>query len=302
MKNPCPCSIGVSLLGVLLRKKREFIAGSFYHVTSRTNDKIRVFENKLGRKLMLKTLQDAKDRFHFQLANFCVMPTHIHLLIKPMEETSLSVIMQWIKTQSAKRWNSIHGAIDHMWGHRFFSRAIKDPQEFDFVMDYIDQNAVAAGLAKSPAEWKASGAYYKAINFQTLIDSISDKKQPDSMLLPAIPYIVSNLLPPAQSALTIKYTGAYFEDIEYLFRLIQKIPGLGESLTVQKPPVYLRYYSGFEDYLISEFDGEDTMWGEVRNSLFPSESKYQKISLSRLKSNQQIKLSKISENVPMCVQ
>ena len=31
-------------------KKREFIDGAFYHVTSRTNDKSRVFENKLGRK------------------------------------------------------------------------------------------------------------------------------------------------------------------------------------------------------------------------------------------------------------
>ena len=66
-----------------MRKKREFIAGAFYHVTSRTNGKIRVFENNLGRKIMLITLQDAKDRFKFHLTNFCVMPTHIHLLIKP---------------------------------------------------------------------------------------------------------------------------------------------------------------------------------------------------------------------------
>ena len=64
-----------------MRKKREFIDGAFYHVTSRTNDKIRVFENKLGRKIMLMALQDAKDKFRFRLANFCVMPTHIHLLI-----------------------------------------------------------------------------------------------------------------------------------------------------------------------------------------------------------------------------
>jgi hypothetical protein len=28
-------------------KKREFIEGSFYHVTSRTNNKIRVFENNI---------------------------------------------------------------------------------------------------------------------------------------------------------------------------------------------------------------------------------------------------------------
>jgi len=59
-----------------MRKKREFIDGAFYHVTSRTNDKIRIFENRLGRKIMLITLQKAKDKFHFRLANICIMPTH----------------------------------------------------------------------------------------------------------------------------------------------------------------------------------------------------------------------------------
>ena len=78
-------------------KKREIIAGSFYHVTSRTNNKVRVFENNLGKKIMLITLQDAKNKFSFRLTNFCVMPTHIHLLIKPKEETNLSDIMHWIK-------------------------------------------------------------------------------------------------------------------------------------------------------------------------------------------------------------
>ena len=130
-------------------KKREFINGAFYHVTSRTNDKIRIFENKLGRKIMLMALQDAKSKFHFRLANFCVMPTHIHLLIEPMEGTSLSDIMHYIKNRSAKRWNSIHGSTDHVWGCRYYARTVKDPLEYEFIMSYIDQNPVKAGIAQT---------------------------------------------------------------------------------------------------------------------------------------------------------
>jgi putative transposase len=52
-------------------KKRVFVDGAFYHVTSCTNDKIRVFENKLGRKIMLIVLQNAKDKYRFTLKNFC---------------------------------------------------------------------------------------------------------------------------------------------------------------------------------------------------------------------------------------
>jgi len=69
-----------------MRKKRVFVDDSFYHVTSRTNDKIRVFDRKLGRKIMLLTLKDAKEKYNFILSNFCIMPTHIHLLIQPAND------------------------------------------------------------------------------------------------------------------------------------------------------------------------------------------------------------------------
>ena len=153
-----------------MRKKRQFVEGAYYHVTSRTNDKIRVFETRLGRKIMLMVLEEAKEKFCFRLANFCVMPTHIHLLIEPGEGANLSLIMQWIKTRTAKRWNFIQGSKDHMWGNRYFARAIKDPQEFETVMEYIDQNPVKANLAASPADWNASGAFYKAWNIPGLVD------------------------------------------------------------------------------------------------------------------------------------
>jgi putative transposase len=152
-----------------VRKKREFIQGAFYHVTSRTNNKIRAFEDNLSRKIMLIILQDAKDKFRFRLANFCIMQTHIHLLIKPGENTNLSRIMQWIKTRSAKRWNFLHGSKNHLWGDRYFARAIKNPQEYESVMDYIDQNPVKAGLTAVPGEWSASGAYYREQNLKGLI-------------------------------------------------------------------------------------------------------------------------------------
>jgi putative transposase len=153
-----------------MRKKRQFIEGAFYHVTSRTNDKARVFGGRLGQKIMLITLEEAKEKFKFRLTNFCIMPTHIHLLIKPENGISLSGIMQWIKTHSAKRWNFIHGSINHLWGDRFFSRVIEGPFDYFSVMNYIDRNPVKSGLVSAPEDWKASGAYHKARNIHGLVD------------------------------------------------------------------------------------------------------------------------------------
>jgi len=144
-----------------MRRRREIVEGAYYHVTSRTNDKIRVFENRLGQKIMLIVLEEAVEKFRFRLENFCVMPTHIHLLIRPEEEPNLSIIMQWIKTRLAKRWNCLNGSKDHIWGSRYFSRVIKDQDDFEAVMDYIDQNPVKEGLAATPADWPASGAFQR---------------------------------------------------------------------------------------------------------------------------------------------
>jgi len=273
-----------------MRKKREFIAGSFYHVTSRTNDKIRVFDNKLGRKILLMALQDAKDKFRFRLANFCIMPTHLHLLIEPGEGTRLSQIMQWLKVKTAKRWNFIHGSIDHLWGNRYFARLIKDPEDYLSIMDYIDQNPVKAGLSETPADWKAGGAYYKARNIPGLVD-LQDRRHYVKLLSP-IPPLVSRLMPAKQLEHTLQYYGVYSETIDRLYSIVKEMPKLGDTETIRDPSVYLHYFTGTADYFICEYDGEDTMFGKVRFKMFhPDENTgYRKFSLSNLKSNQFLEL------------
>jgi len=268
-------------------KKRELPAGLYYHVTSRTNNKTRVFENNLGRKIMLITLQNAKDKFRFQLANFCVMPTHIHLLIKPADGTCLSKIMHWIKIHSAKYWNTIHGSTDHMWGSRFFARAVKDQAEYDFVIDYIDQNPVVVGLAATPEEWKASGAYYKYKNIKNMIDCSTDPL-PVKLLSP-IPPIVSRLIPPAQLEHTLQYYGVYADVINNLYKLVPTIPRLGES-TCLGHPICLHYTTGTADYFIYEYDTNDTMYGKVRFNVYPFKTETSIFSLSALKKNEFLKL------------
>ena len=269
--------------------RREFLDGVYYHVTSRTNNRIRVFENNLGRKIMLITLQDAKEKYRFCLANFCIMPTHIHLLIKPAGQC-LSEIMRYIKTRSAKWWNRIHGSEDHMWGKRYFARVIRNLDDFNFVMNYIDQNPVTTKLAESPAYWKGSGAFYKERTIPGLVDLNLHDNQPWVALLPQIPFAVSRLLPVAQLEQTIKYYGAYAEDTDRLLEIIPKIPKLDELSGTSNPTAYLHYYTITSDYFIYEYDGDDTMYGKIRSSLYPDETKECTFSLSRLITTPYIKL------------
>ena len=155
-----------------MRKRRVFIEGAAYHVSSQTNNKTFIFNNTFDRNLMVLILRAAKRKYRFKLHNFCIMPSHIHLLITPANETDLPKIVQWIKTNFAKWWNHIHGSKGHLWGERFFSRPLRDIQEYLIVNYYIDQNPVKAGLVDNAPDWRASGAYYIANGQSDLIDDV----------------------------------------------------------------------------------------------------------------------------------
>jgi len=271
-------------------KKREFIKGAFYHVTSRTNNKSRVFETNLGRRIMLLTLEDAKDKFRFRLGNFCIMPTHFHLLIKPAEGSCLSKIMFWIKIHSAKRWNCIHGSVDHLWGQRFFARPVKNSEEYEHVMNYIDQNPVKAGLVSAPENWKASGAYYKAHKIPNLVDFDGTEHWKYVKLLSPIPPAVSWLLPPKQLLHITQHYGVYADVIEQLYATVKIIPLIGDTDPMKGPTAYLHYFTETADYFIYEYDGQKNMYGKVRLNVFPQEEKTQIFNLSELKNIDKIKL------------
>jgi len=69
------------------------------------------------------------------------------------------------------------------------------------------------------------------------------------------------------------------------------MPRIGDTETEKEPLVYLHYFTGSAAYFIFEYDGEDTMFGKEKFSVYhPANDSCQKFSLSNLKSNQFMQL------------
>jgi putative transposase len=122
--------------------------------------------------MFLNFVQKAKQKFSFELWNFCIMDNHIHFLIKPGPKASLSEIMQWIKCNFAKKWNRENSTKGHLWGDRFFSRIIKDAKDFLAVSQYIDENPVKAKMVKNAKEWKFGGLFHQLKRITGIIDCL----------------------------------------------------------------------------------------------------------------------------------
>jgi putative transposase len=164
----------------VMRHPRKLSDGARYHVTARANRKEMILDSIAMKELFLSVVKRAKKKYDFRLENFCVMGNHFHLIIKPGQGTSLSVIMRWILSVFAMAYNKIMGLTGHVWGERFYSRIIANLRELLQTFEYVDNNPVQASQVTDRREWPWGGLWHDRIGCRDLIDA------PIDWLLPAL--------------------------------------------------------------------------------------------------------------------
>jgi REP element-mobilizing transposase RayT len=60
--------------------------GAFYHVTSRGNERKRIFFSKADYDRFKTYLEEAREKYAYRLHCYVLMPNHYHLLIETPEE------------------------------------------------------------------------------------------------------------------------------------------------------------------------------------------------------------------------
>jgi REP element-mobilizing transposase RayT len=86
-----------------------------------------------------------------------VMPNHVHLLILP--RVALAQITHWIKGKTAMEANRLLGRTgEPFWQDESYDHWARNEREFNRIVEYIEENPVAAGLAATAADWPWSSA------------------------------------------------------------------------------------------------------------------------------------------------
>jgi putative transposase len=95
--------------------------------------------------LIAETIQAGEGERHFyELAGSVLMPNHVHLLILP--KVPVPVIMRWLKGSTARRANLLLGRTGQpFWQDESFDHWVRNNTEFDRILQYIQENPVAAG-------------------------------------------------------------------------------------------------------------------------------------------------------------
>ena len=108
---------------------------------------------------IVQTALKHSDQERYKLLEWCIMPNHVHALIRVHENHSTEQIVRSWKNFTARRINQHIGKQGRLWEPDYFDRLIRDEEHLVRATRYIRMNPVKAGLCKAPEHWRWSSAW-----------------------------------------------------------------------------------------------------------------------------------------------
>lgn len=132
-------------------------AGYVHHVISRGNDRQPLFKSSKDYQRYLFHLDESRKKYPIKIYNYVLMENHIHLLVEPKADGSLSKVMEDTSKAYAKYFNKKYGRVGHVFQGRFKSFLVQQERYFFACSRYIDLNPVKAGVVSEPKDYIWSG-------------------------------------------------------------------------------------------------------------------------------------------------
>jgi putative transposase len=140
----------------MVRLRRYKSENTPFFITTSTINNQKFFLNKDRAEIVINYIYRAKERMIDFLLAFAVMPEHLHLLIIPKNEFTISQIMLFIKKGSSRVIHIKENTNGHLWAKRFFDRGIRSEQELIGTIEYIHNNPIKSGLVKEAKKYPYS--------------------------------------------------------------------------------------------------------------------------------------------------
>ena len=127
------------------RSARIKSSSNIYHVMIRGNGKETIFFSNEDYNKFCELLDQKVKEEKITLYAWCLMPNHVHLLVKEKDEP-LSNVLGGMLSSFVMWYNTKYRRVGHLFQDRFRSRPVEDEIYFLRVMRYIHRNPFEANL------------------------------------------------------------------------------------------------------------------------------------------------------------
>lgn len=147
----------------MARLPRFVIPGQPQHVIVRGNNRSEIFCADADYQFYLEKLQLACEQHSCDVHAYVLMTNHVHLLITPHEEQSLSKVLQKLGRYYVQYYNYCYQRTGTLWEGRYKATLIDSAAYLLTCMRYIELNPVRAGMVAHPSEYRWSSYHYNAL-------------------------------------------------------------------------------------------------------------------------------------------
>jgi putative transposase len=139
----------------MARQLRIEYEGAFYHVTSRGNQRGKIFWDDKDRKKLKAILERTKERYGYLLHGYVFMPNHYHLLVET-PRANIKQIMQNVNTSYTVFVNRKYCRSGHLFQGRYKAFIVDKERYLLELGRYIHLNPVRAKVVRRPEEFRWS--------------------------------------------------------------------------------------------------------------------------------------------------
>ena len=136
------------------RTARFIVADCCYHVLNRGNKKARIFHEAADYEQFQALIHRGQQRLRVPILSACLMPNHLHLVVRPAGADDLARWMQWIFTTHVRWHHAKYGSTGRVWQGRFKAFLIQQDHHLLTVMRYVERNALRAKLVERAEDWR----------------------------------------------------------------------------------------------------------------------------------------------------
>lgn len=155
------------------RIARKVAESGFYHVMLKGNGGQIIFDDDEDRHAFLAALSSSLEGTELSLIAWCLMSTHVHLLLSD-ESGCLSSVMHSLATKYAGHFNSRTGHLGSVFSGRFKSVPVESDAQLIAAVRYIHNNPEKAGICPAAEYGWSSYHEYVSVPFITNVSVVLD--------------------------------------------------------------------------------------------------------------------------------
>lgn len=137
-------------------KYKQYVKDTYYHIYNRGNQQQAIFFENSDYVGYLKRLKLAKERYGVSIICYCLMPNHIHLLVRQNSEVPIHKFISSLHTSYSMYFNRKYQKVGHLFQGRFKQKNIITDAYFLYLSCYIHANPFIDGLVRKAEEYNWS--------------------------------------------------------------------------------------------------------------------------------------------------